>query len=106
MNRVEAHFKRFDAQGVNYAKSVHNPIITVKRPPLGFVQVFLSHELPDAFLYYTTDNTIPDDRALLYTKPFLMPKGADRLKVIAYRNGKPIGRMLEVTTDELIKRIR
>ncbi|RYC72200.1 beta-N-acetylhexosaminidase [Spirosoma sordidisoli] len=106
MNRVEAHFRRFDVLGVNYARSVYNPIITVKRPPIGFVEVFLSHELPDAFLYYTTDNTLPDDRSPLYTKPILMPKGADRLKVVAYRNGKPIGRLIEVTTDELMKRIK
>ena len=104
--RVEAHFRRFDVQGVNYARSVYNPIVTIKRPPIGFFMLSLSHELPDTFLYYTTDNTLPDDRAPLYTKPFLMPKGADRLKVIAYRNGKPIGRMVELTTEEMGKRVK
>jgi len=106
VGRVESHFVRFDAQNVNYARSMYNPIVTTKRPPMGFVEVFLSHELPGVFLYYTTDGTLPDDRAPLYTKPFLMPAGADRLKVIAYRNGKPIGRILDLTTTELLLRMK
>ena len=106
VSRVEQHFLRYDALGVNYARSMYNPIVTTKKPPLGAVEVFLSHELPGTFLYYTTDNTLPDDRAPLYTKPFLMPAGADRLKVIAYRNGKPIGRILELTTTELLLRMK
>ncbi len=106
MNRVESHFRRFDALGVNYARSVYNPILTIKRPPIGFLEVFLSHELPDVFLYYTTDNTLPDDRSPLYTKPLLMPKGADRVKVMAYRNGKPLGRLIELTVAEMEKRLK
>lgn len=106
IGRVESHFVRFDAQNVNYARSMYNPIVTTKRPPMGFVEVFLSHELPGVFLYYTTDGTLPDDRAPLYTKPFLMPAGADRLKVIAYRNGKAIGRILDLTTTELLLRMK
>ena len=106
VNRVEAHFRRFDAADINYARSMYNPIVAVKKPPLGFFDIFLSHELPDAFLYYTTDSTLPDDRAPLYTRHFLMPKGANVLKVIAYRNGKPIGRMVELTVADLAKRMR
>jgi hexosaminidase len=106
VSRVEAHFRRFDAADINYARSMYNPIVAVKRPALGFYDIFLSHELPDAFLYYTTDSTIPDDRSPLYTKPFLMPKGAGILKVIAYRNGKPIGRVVELTVEDLQKRMR
>ncbi|AQG78648.1 beta-N-acetylhexosaminidase [Spirosoma montaniterrae] len=106
MNRVEAHFRRFDALGINYARSVYNPIITVKRPPLGFVEVFLNHELPDVLLYYTTDSTQPDDRSLLYANLILMPKGASRLKVMAYRYGKPIGMLIDLPIEELARRIR
>ena len=106
VSRVESHFVRYDALGINAARSMYDPIVTTKRPPLGAVEVFLSHEVPGVFLYYTTDNTLPDNRAPLYTKPFLMPAGADNLKVIAYRNGKPIGRILDLTTPELLQRMR
>jgi len=106
MNRVEAHFKRFDVQDVNYARSVYNPIVTLKKHPMGMTQVMLSHELPDTYLYYSTDNTVPDDHFPLYTQPFLMPKGADRVKVIAYRNGKPIGKMVEVMMPVAEKKVQ
>ena len=106
INRMEAHFARFDAQDVNYARSVYNPIVTLKKNPMGMTEVVLSHELPDTFLYYATDNTIPDSHFPLYTQPFLMPKGADRVKVVAYRNGKPIGKMIEVMLAVSEKRIQ
>jgi hexosaminidase len=105
-NRTEAHFKRFDAQDVNYSRSVYNPIVTLKKHPMGMMEVLLTHELPDTYLYYSTDNTVPDDHFPLYTQPFLMPKGADRVKVVAYRNGKPIGRMIEVTLPDMEKRVQ
>ncbi|QHV99477.1 beta-N-acetylhexosaminidase [Spirosoma endbachense] len=106
VNRMEAHFKRFDAQDVNYSRSVYNPIVTLKKHPMGMMEVLLSSELPDTYLYYSTDNTVPDDHFPLYTQPFLMPKGADRVKVVAYRNGKPIGRMVEVTLPDMEKRVQ
>lgn len=106
VNRMEAHFVRFDAQEVNYARSVYNPIVAFKKHPMGMMEVVLSHELPDTYLYYSTDNTVPDDHFPLYTQPFLMPKGADRVKVVAYRNGKPIGRMVEVTLPDMEKRVQ
>ncbi|UHG92382.1 beta-N-acetylhexosaminidase [Spirosoma oryzicola] len=106
VNRMEAHFKRFDAQDVNYSRSVYNPIITLKKHPMGMMEIMLSHELPDTYLYYSTDNTVPDDHFPLYTQPFLMPKGADRVKVVAYRNGKPIGRMVELTLPDMEKRVQ
>ncbi len=67
MGRVEGHFRRFDTQGINYARSVYNPIVALKRHPMNVMEVILSHELPDAYLYYSTDNTVPDDHFPLYT---------------------------------------
>ncbi|QIP17010.1 family 20 glycosylhydrolase [Spirosoma aureum] len=106
VDRMETHFKRFDAQEVNYSRSVYNPIVTLKKHPMGMMEILLSSELPDTYLYYSTDNTVPDDHFPLYTQPFLMPKGADRVKVVAYRNGKPIGRMVEVTLPDMEKRVQ
>ncbi|GAB3967171.1 family 20 glycosylhydrolase [Spirosoma terrae] len=106
VDRMEVHFKRFDAQDVNYSRSVYNPYATFKKHPMGMIEVTLNHELPDTYLYYSTDNTIPDDHFPLYTQPFMMPKGADRIKVVAYRNGKPIGRMIDVTLPDMEKRVQ
>lgn len=105
VHRVESHFKRLDVQDVNYSRSMYNPIVTsVKKHPTGLMELVLDHELPDVELYYSTDNTIPDRHFPKYTQPFLMPKGADRVKVVAYAKGKPIGRMLELTIADMEKR--
>ncbi len=104
VRRVESHFARFDAAGVNYARSYQNPIVSARKHPMGMNEVVLSHELPDVALHYTVDNTMADTFSPRYTAPFLMPKGADRVRVVAYRNGKLIGRLLDIPTDELDKR--
>ncbi|PKK34840.1 beta-N-acetylhexosaminidase [Siphonobacter sp. SORGH_AS_0500] len=106
LSRVENHFKRFDEQGVNYARSVYNPFVSVQKHPSGSLEIVLEHEIPGTQLYYTTDNTLPDSYAPLYTQPFLFPKGSDRIKVLAYRAGKPLGRLLEVSLADLEKRAK
>ena len=106
VRRVERQFIRFDAAGINYARSYQNPIVSTRKHPMGMSEVVLSHELPDAALFYTTDNTLPDNFSPRYTAPFLMPKGADRLRVVAYRNGQSIGRLLDIPTEELDKRAK
>ena len=106
IRRMESHLTRFDKMGINYARSYQNPIIIVKRHPMDILEVNLSHELPDMELFYTTDNTIPDQLATRYTQPFMLPKGANRIKVVAFRAGKPIGRMIDVPTEDLEKRAK
>ena len=106
VRRMESHFPRFDAAGTNYARSYQNAIVTVRKHPMGMSEVVLSHELPNVALFYTTDNTLPDNFSSRYTAPFLLPKGSDRLRVAVYRNGQTIGRQLDIPTEELDKRAR
>lgn len=108
VRRVEAHFARFDAAGINYSRSYLNPFVTVQRQgaPGSPLDIVISHELPDTELFYSTDNTIPDSMATRYTQPFVFPKGADRLRVVAYRSGKPVGRLLDIPLADLEARAR
>ncbi len=106
LTRVESHFKRLDQQEVNYARSIYNPFVSVRKHPSGSLEIVLEHEMPGTQLYYTVDNTIPDSYAPVYTQPFLLPKGTDRVKVLAYRNGKPLGRLIEVPLTDLEKRAK
>ncbi|CCG99713.1 Beta-N-acetylhexosaminidase [Fibrella aestuarina BUZ 2] len=107
IQRMERHFVRFDAAGVNYSRSYLNPFVTVQRQgPGGLLDVIITHELPDTDLYYTTDNTLPDAQSPRYMQPFVFPKGADRLRVVAYRNGQPVGRMLDIPLTDLAARAR
>ncbi|XWW47348.1 family 20 glycosylhydrolase [Fibrella sp. USSR17] len=106
IRRVESHFTRFDAAGINYSRSYLNPFVTVQRQATGILEILISHELMGIDLYYTTDNTIPDTMSPRYVQPFVFPKGADRLRVAAYRDGKPIGRQLDIPLTDLAARAR
>ncbi|MBO0949326.1 beta-N-acetylhexosaminidase [Fibrella forsythiae] len=106
VRRVESHFSRFDVAGINYSRSYLNPYVTVQKQTTGIVEILLNHELAGIDLFYTTDNTLPDAMSPKYMQPFVFPKGADRLRVVAYRDGKPIGRMLDIPFTDLATRAR
>ena len=106
VRRVEHHFGRFDAAGTNYSRSYLNPFVTVQRQTAGIFEILISHELTGINLFYTTDNTLPDAMSPRYGQPFVFPKGADRLRVAAYRDGKPIGQPLNIPLTDLAARAK
>ena len=61
-------------------------------------------ELDDLDIYYSFDNSYPDKFYPKYTAPLLVPNYATQIKVITYRNGKPIGRMISMPLSELRNR--
>jgi hexosaminidase len=107
VRRVESHFSRFDVAGINYSRSYLNPFVTVQRQGnTGALEILISHELAGTDLFYTTDNTIPDLMGTRYMQPFVLPKGADRLRVVAYRGGKPVGQLLNIPLADLEARAK
>jgi hexosaminidase len=105
VTRVETHFERFDAAHINYATSMYDPIISVKKKD-DKVTIELGTELDSLDLYYTLDNTIPNEYYSKYNGPIVFPDGADQFRVISYRNGKPIGRLISIKTEDLMKRVK
>jgi len=106
LRKVENHFDRFDHAQVNYARSMYDPVITVKKNPQGLLVVDLAPEVPGLDLYYTVDNTIPNQYFPKYNGPVTMPEGADTFRVISYRGGKPVGRLISIKTPDLEKRVK
>lgn len=105
--RMETHFKRLDAAGVNYARSVYDPVITAHKNSDGVLEVKLASEITGAVLYYTFDDTNPDTYAQQYNNvPLRFPKGADQIKVIAYKDGKPLGKQVNIKIPDLEKRAK
>jgi hexosaminidase len=105
VTRVENHFERFDEAGVNYASSMYDPIVTVKKKD-GKITIELTSEVENVDLYYTVDNTIPNQYVSKYKSTITFPDGADNFRIISYRNGKAIGRLISIKTEDLVKRIR
>jgi hexosaminidase len=105
--KVEDHFGRLDNAGINYAPSMYDPIIKVSKNANGQIEVALSTEVEGLAVYYTYDNTVPNKYSQSYSnKPIVLPDGVDNFRVISYRDGKPLGRLISLKTEELLKRVR
>ncbi|MFI5186309.1 MAG: beta-N-acetylhexosaminidase [Chitinophagales bacterium] len=99
--RVEKQFSRFDAAEKKYAPSVYDPIFKATKSTDNQVIVELGTEIEGLKIYYSFDNSFPDNFYPEYTEPLIVPKDASNLRVITYRNGKPLGRMTTMPVAEL-----
>lgn len=102
--RVENHFERLDEAQIKYAPSVYEPVFTISKSGKDDVQIDMGTEPEGIDIYYTVDNTFPDNFSPKYTKAFVMPKEAAMLKVITYKGDKPVGRMIYIPMEDLRKR--
>jgi len=106
VDRVENHFKRLDAAQVKYARSIYDPVITSARMPGDTaLRVQLSTQIINLDLFYTFDTTNPDNYSHKYNGvPLAIPNGAAEIKVVTYRNNKPIGKQIDFMLKDLPKR--
>jgi hexosaminidase len=105
--RMEAHFQRLDAAEVNYARSVYDVKIAPEKNAAAQMVLRMSTEISGCDIYYTFDGTNPDAFAPKYAgTPLAIPGDADLVKAIAYRNGKPSGRMLSIPVKTLQERLK
>ncbi|HTQ66255.1 MAG TPA: family 20 glycosylhydrolase [Puia sp.] len=102
--RVESNFGRMDIEEVKYARAMFDPIFSVKKDANDSLQVELSTEVEGLDIYYSFDNSHPDNFYPKYSSPLSIPKEASMLKVITYRDGKPIGRQIDMPITELRRR--
>jgi hexosaminidase len=104
--RVEANFDRMDLEQVKYARSMFDAIITTKKDYAAnkSILIDISTEIQGLDIYYSFDNSNPDNFYPKYTGPLNIPKDASWLKVITYRDGKPIGRQIDLSVEDLRRR--
>jgi hexosaminidase len=102
--RVEQQFKRLDEAQIKYAPSMYDPIFTVSKTDSNQLKIALTTEINGLNIYYSFDNSFPDNFYPKYTSPLVPPKDAVMLKVITYRGDKPIGRMISMPISVLQKR--
>jgi hexosaminidase len=103
VSRVENQMERFDVAAVKYAPSMYDAIFDVSKKDSQII-VALNTEVEGLKIYYSFDNSFPDNFYPAYTTPLTVPKDAVALKVITYRNNKPIGRLMVMPVAELKKR--
>jgi hexosaminidase len=104
--RVEANFARMDTRQIKYAKAMFDPIVTVKKDGQEGLLIELSSEVGGLDIHYSVDNSHPDNFYPKYTNPVAFPKEAAMLRVVTYRDGKPVGRQISLPVAELKKRAK
>ncbi|WP_207425430.1 beta-N-acetylhexosaminidase [Pedobacter sp. SYSU D00535] len=104
--KVEDHFKRFDVAQMKYAPSMYEPIVLPYLNAENKLVVELSTEIPGLNIHYTFDNSFPDEFYPKYNTALVVPKDAVTLKVITYRDGKPVGRLITFQIADLRSRAR
>ena len=104
VNRVEQQFERFDRSGVNYARSIYDPIIYPHWDKERQLKIAMKTEIEGLSLFYTFDNTIPDIYSNMYTDTLSIPKNASMLRIAAYKGQEQAGRLIDITIDVLKKR--
>ncbi len=104
VTRTEEHFNRADYANLNYAKSMYDPILTVKAQDKDNLLITMETEVEGLTLYYSLDNTIPNQHYNSYNNEIQIPPVVESFRVISYRDGKPIGRLITITKAELEKR--
>ena len=65
----------------------------------------MTTEIEGLDIHYSFDNSFPDNYYPKYKDPVTVPKDAVTMKVITYRNGKPIGRMMVMPRAEMNRRV-
>ncbi|MGI9138245.1 MAG: beta-N-acetylhexosaminidase, partial [Sediminibacterium sp.] len=102
--KVQKQFDILDALNIKHAKSIYDPIVTTASNTKGELILSMEGEVDDLKFYYTMDESLPDNFSAEYKEPFLLPEDVTILRIISYRNGKPIGKMLHIPMESLKKR--
>jgi len=103
IQRVENKFERSDIAEVNYSKAIYDAIIKMSRSN-GKLLLTMESEAPNLEIYYTIDDAMPDKFTAHYSEPVELPEGPITLRVITYRDGKPIGHLITLKREELERR--
>jgi hexosaminidase len=99
-SRMEKHFQRSDAAGVNYSRAVYDPAVKTRKEN-GQLLLVLESEINGVDIHYTLDETMPDNYSPKYASPVPVPDGPVNLRVQAYRNGVPCGHLITLKRSQL-----
>jgi hexosaminidase len=62
--------------------------------------------LKDLKIHFSFDETNPDQFYPVYDKPLTIPKDAANLKVVTSRNGKLVGKIINMPVTEIKRRTK
>jgi hexosaminidase len=101
--RMETHFNRSEVATVNYSRAVYDAMVKTSWKD-GKLMLEMESEIPGLDIYYTIDDTMPDSYSAKYSRPVELPSGPITLRVVTYRDGKPIGHLITLKRKDLESR--
>lgn len=105
VGRVEAHLPALDRDTVNYSRYFYDAIVTGLRTKNKELLIQLATEIPGIKIYYSFDDTDPDPYYPEFTgSPLSIPKGAQNIRVVTFRDGLQVGRIMKIPVMELERR--
>ena len=106
VGKVEQHFEKLDAAEVKYAKSMYDAIVTTNLNTKGELLVSVASEISGLSFYYSLDESLPDNYSNAYSSTFVLPEDVSILRIIGYRDGKQIGKLLSIPMESLKSRAK
>jgi hexosaminidase len=106
VTRVENQFDRLDIARIKYSRSMYDPVFKASVDEKGQLKVALQTQVPGLVIHYSFDETNPDEFYPAYKEPLIIPADALHVKVITYRDDKPIGKQINMPVEELLKRAK
>ncbi len=108
IQRTEARLSRLKKEDINFSSSFLDAIILPSKNEAGELQIELDTEIEGMNLFYTLDNTYPDQHSKIYKKgeKLAIPADAETFRVVTYRNNEAAGRIITVTLQDLLKRVK
>jgi hexosaminidase len=106
VGKVEQHFEKLDAAEIKYAKSMYDAIVTTNLNTKGELLVSVASEISGLSFYYSLDESLPDNYSNAYSNTFVLPEDVSILRIIGYRNGKQIGKLLSIPMESLKSRAK
>ncbi|HUQ64930.1 MAG TPA: family 20 glycosylhydrolase [Flavitalea sp.] len=103
--RVENQFERMDVADIKYSRSMFDPIFKTSAEGTG-LKLQMETEIEGLDIFYSYDGSFPDNHYPKYTKPLIIPKDALDVRVVTYRDGKPVGKQIRLPVAELEKRVK
>ncbi|SMC43781.1 hexosaminidase [Pedobacter africanus] len=106
IRRVESHLPLLDREQVACSRYFYDAIVTATPGLNKEMLVKLSTEVEGLDIHYSFDDTDPDQYYPVYKgTPLSIPKGAQSIRVVTYRKGQQLGRLLKLPVTELQRRM-
>ena len=84
--KVELQKERLSARGYNYCEGSFTPIFTARRVDDATMNIEIATEVPNTYIFYTTDSTMPTRESQVYIGPVNMTRGT-HIKILPVYKG-------------------